>query len=172
MSGMKKPSTTSLAVSLIIMAAGIAALGLGGRLFLSGAALADQTGNSGQMSGGVALSLFGLFMLFAPASLWLARTWQADHARYQAWKKTLTPNERLAVNTAETAALAAAAVAGWEATRAGSRRIGERYQASAEVSKLSDAAFMEQIQAGTPAGLAAPYAGQPEPGQYQPNASS
>lgn len=178
---MKKPSTTSLVVSLIVMVSGITVLILGGRLFLSGAALADQTGNSGPMGAGVALMLAGLFLLFAPPATWVVRTFTDDYSRYSAWKRGLTPQERAAVNAAETAALAGAAVAGWEAGRAGARRVGERYAASAAASKVSDAAIMQQLQAnGAPGwpGASVPAPGQPGsaaepiPGQYQPTDSS
>jgi hypothetical protein len=174
MSGMKRPSTTSLVVSLIVMATGAAGLALGGSLFVAGAATAAQTGNSGTMTGGLVLGLFGLFLLFTPPATWVGRMFQAEHRKYSAWKLSLTPQERGLVEAAEVAALAGAAVAGWEANRARSRRIGEDYQASQARSAASDALLMQTIQgsglAGQPGVTGAPdWPGQipePIPGQW------
>jgi hypothetical protein len=175
MSGMKRPSTTSLIISGIIMATGLAGLVLGSRLFVSGAAVADQTGDSGQMSGGVILALFGLFLLVTPPMTWVISLFTAERTRYGAWKQGLTPRERRWVETGETAALAGAAIGGYEANRAWARRIGERYMADQAAQAERDAMLMQAIQgtgtAGQPGAGAPGQPGQmpePTPGQYQP----
>lgn len=151
MSGMRKPSTTSLVVSLIVMTAGLAGLWLGGSLFVSGAALADQTGNSGTMTSGIFLGMFGFFALITPVVTWMGRMAQAEHRKYSAWKQTLTPRERGWVEGGEVAALAGAAAGGWEANREWSRRIGDRYQENQAKSAEADALLMQAIQGGGPA---------------------
>jgi hypothetical protein len=175
MFGMRKPSTTSLVVSLIVMAVGLAALGLGGSLFVSGAATAAQTGNDGTMAGGIFLGLLGFFALITPLVTWMGRMAQADHRRYSAWKQTLTPRERGWVEAGEVAALAGAATAGYEANREWSRRIGDRYMADQAAQAERDLLLMQAIQgtgvAGQPGAGAPGQPGQvtePTPGQYSP----
>lgn len=156
------------------MTAGVAGLAMGGVLFLSGAALADQTGNSGQMSGGVTLVLFSLFMLFTPPATLLARAISSERTKYRVWKQGLTPRERRWVEGGEVAALAGAAAGGYEANRAWSRRIGERYQESQAAQAERDMMLMQAIQGNGPAGQGTGIPGQPgtiaepTPGQYQP----
>jgi hypothetical protein len=167
---MKNPGKGTLIASLTVMLVGVAALGFGGHAFVAGAAVEAQTGNSGQMGAGAALAIAGLFLLMAPPVTWLAKAFTAQITRERAWKATLTPQERFAVNAAETAAMGAAAVAGWEANKAASRRVRERY----DETDAAAARYLES-QAGGWAGLptATGTTGQPgpvtdpTPGQYQ-----
>jgi hypothetical protein len=180
MFGMRRPSTTSLVISLIVMAAGITALWTGGTLFISGAATEAQTGNGSTMSGGIVLGLFGFFALITPVVTWVGRMFQSEHRKYSAWKQTLTPRERGWVNGGEIAALAGAAAGGYEANRAWARRIGDRYMEDQAAQAERDQLLMEAINGTGPASQ--PGTGgtpgqpgtvpEPTPGQYQPYASS
>ena len=81
----------------------------GWALAAHGAVLEGSTG------GGGPCELWGVFFIALPflvaigaAALWLLGEAARDVRTYKAWKATLTPQERTAVNAAETAALWAA----------------------------------------------------------------
>jgi hypothetical protein len=165
---MKKPGT--LIASLTVMAVGTAGLGFGFHMFLSGAAVEAQGGSSGPMGTGVVLALAGLFLLMAPPVTWFAKALAGGFARERAWKATLTPQERAAVNAAEVAALAAGAIAAHEAVRRQGERVRERYDAT-DAAAARSLASVGGV-AGQPEGTGSP--GQPgqvtelTPRWYQP----
>lgn len=66
MSGMRPLGKRDLIVSAIVTLAGIATGMIGVASFVGGAAVAEQTGNSGKMYTGVLLILLGLFVAFTP----------------------------------------------------------------------------------------------------------
>jgi hypothetical protein len=82
-------------------------------------ARADQLGAQNYDYNGQPLDVAGVALILLPfiiLGLWLtariARVAAGEHARYKAWKGTLTPAQRTAVEAAELAALSAAAY-GW-----------------------------------------------------------
>jgi hypothetical protein len=127
---MKNPGKGTLIASLTVMLVGVTALGFGGHAFVAGAAVEAQTGNSGQMGAGAALAVVGLFLLMAPPITWVVREIEAQIRRERAWKATLTPQERIAVDAAEVAALAAGAIAAHELVKRQGERVRERYDAT------------------------------------------
>ena len=94
---------------------GILACWTGGILVI---AHADQLGAANYDYNGQPLDVAGAALILLPliiAALWLviviARMAAAEHRRYRAWKATLPPEQRTAVELAEAAALTVAAIA-------------------------------------------------------------
>jgi hypothetical protein len=106
----------------------------------------------------------------APPITWVVREIEAQIRRERAWKATLTPQERIAVDAAEVAALAAGAIAAHELVKRQGERVRERYDAT----DAAAARYLASVDgmAGQPGGTGSPgWPGQvaePTPRWYQP----
>ena len=85
---------------------------------------------------GTLFLLLPLLVLAARVIAALGRALAAERRRYQAWKASLTPEQRAAVELAELAALGAAAYAGWRRTRDTDARLTESVMGRAPLNNV------------------------------------
>ena len=104
--------TQRLAGAAGCMAAGGAIVVVGGHLFIEGGTAVNGSATTdSQTWNGFFLVLLGLALFLLPAFLAVKTVFMKRLRAYQAWKATLTPAERGAVDAAEIAALWAGSIA-------------------------------------------------------------
>jgi hypothetical protein len=97
----------------------------------------DQSGSNGAgwMAWGVILILAPVLTGAVAVAVWIIREASAETRQYRAWKRTLTPQQRLGVNAAETAALYAAWAGVHHLVKEGRERSAANYQARGAASQ-------------------------------------
>jgi hypothetical protein len=136
---------------------------------------ADQLGAENYDYNGQMLDTVGVILILLPlivAVLWIAvriaGMAAGEHRRYQAWKGTLPPGQRTAVELAEAAALTAAAIAWHEHNKRADARL------TASVMGQPPAAHSlpgSQPEAGDPTAGTQRLIGRYHPGHVQPDGS-
>jgi hypothetical protein len=127
----------------ITVASGLASLVLGIVLLVHGDAI-DQAGlqGSGWMAWGVIFVLIPVLTVAVAIAVAFCKEIAKDTRQYQAWKRTLTPQQRLGVDAAEAAALWAA----WGAVHHSVKEDRERSRAAAQARSAAYQAGVQQRQ--------------------------